>query len=368
MGAPSAVRLAELVEESLGTDHEAEDAAQQGTSEAQPANEELRDVSAELSALLIELARVPSEQVDVAEGWTPGLRPGDVVGRFVLRGEIGRGGSGVVFEALDKDLGRPVAFKALRPGRRVAAKNGEWPGREAEAVARLDHPNIATLRDFGRGPAGPYLVFELLRGETLADRLRGGRLPLRDAVAVATVVARVLAHAHGAGVVHRDLKPANVFLSGDGTVKVLDFGLAYLFGRAGPVSGGTPAYLAPEQRRNEPGDERSDLFALGVLLHQMATGKAPYRPSRGAAELHEPGPPPQLPKDAAPPALRRLAAELLEEDPAERPQTAQEVVEALVDVRRRMEGWRGRRVAWAAVLVASAVAVAAALLDAASRY
>jgi eukaryotic-like serine/threonine-protein kinase len=360
-----ALRLAELVEETLGVVDGADDVADRGEGNKPAVGQaELRGVSAELSALLVELARTPEEDVDVASGWTPGFLPGEEVGRFVLRREIGRGGFGVVYEALDRDLGRAVAFKALRPGRRIAGLNAEWLRAEAEAVARLNHPNIVTLHDFGRGPSGPYLIFELLRGETLADRLRGGSLPLAEALAIAGDIARVLAYAHAEGVVHRDLKPANVFLCADGTVKVLDFGLAHLFGRAGAISGGTPAYMAPEQWRDHPGDERTDLFALGVLLYQMATGKVPYHASRGSAEATEPGPPPQLPKDAAPP-LRRIAARLLEKDPADRPQAASEVVEALADVRRRIDRGPGRRrVLWAAALAASAVAAGAALLEA----
>ena len=358
MEAPRALRLADLVEESLGVGHEAEEVAEpeKGTSPAEHA--ELRDVSAELSALLVELAHAPEESVDVASGWTPGLEPGSEVGRFVLRREIGRGGFGVVYEALDRDLGRPVAFKALRPGRRLVGRNVDWLRGEAEAVAKLNHPNIVTLHDFGRGPMGPYLIFELLRGETLADRLRAGSLPLREAVAVATDVARVLAHAHKAGVVHRDLKPANVFLCEDGAVKVLDFGLAHLFGRAGAVSGGTPTYMAPEQWRGEPGDERTDLFSLGVLVFQMITGRAPYRVSREHSEAQEPGPPPELPRDVAPAALRSLSTRLLQKDPPGRPATSREVLEALLAIGRRLDGTGSRRrVAWAAVAAVAAVAV-----------
>ncbi len=366
MDAPDVLRLADLVEESRGVDHEVPDdlpGPVGGETEARQA--ELRDVSAELSALLVELARTPEEAIDVAKGWTPGLAPGDVVGRFVLRRELGRGGFGVVYEAFDRDLGRRVAFKALRPGRRIAGPSAEWLRGEAEAVAKLNHPNIVTLHDFGRGPTGPYLIFELLRGETLADRLRRGRLRLREAVAVSTDIARVLAHAHAAGVVHRDLKPANVFLCADGTVKVLDFGLAHLFGRAGAVSGGTPAYMAPEQWRNEPGDERADLFALGVLLFQMITGRVPYRVTRETSEVNEPGPPPELPKDGAPAALRRLAARLLQKGAADRPAAAQEVVDALAQIGRRLDGRGGRRrLVWTGLLAGLAVAAGAALLEA----
>jgi hypothetical protein len=349
MGAPDPLRLADLVEESLGL--EVEVPAPRGPRSAgRSLGVDLRD----LSALLVELARTPDAEVDVASGWSPGVAPGDTVERFILGQELGRGGSGVVFEAFDTELGRCVAFKALRPGRRHA-RAAEWLRGEAEAVARLDHPNIAALRDFGRGPMGPYLVFELLRGETLADRMQRGRLALRSAVAVATDVARVLAHAHAKGVVHRDLKPANVFVCGDGKVKVLDFGLAHLFGRAGRVSGGTPAYMAPEQWRGDRGDERTDLFALGVLLFHMITGRVPYHAGPARSEAQEAGPVPALPVDGAPVALRKLSATLLAKAPQDRPRRSSEVLEALLAVEQDLDG-RGARVrtAWLVLLAAAA--------------
>jgi tetratricopeptide (TPR) repeat protein len=333
-------------------------AGQPGTSVGVPEIGDAPDVSAQLSALLAQLAKTPEAEIDVAAGWTPGLKPGDEVGRFHLQRELGRGGFGVVYEALDRDLGRAVAFKAIRPGSRIAGRDEEWLRREAEAVARLNHPNIVTLHDFGRGPSGPYLIFELLRGETLADRLRAGPLPLREAVRVAVDVARVLAHAHRAGVVHRDLKPANIFLGQDGTVKVLDFGLAYLFGRGGPASAGTPAYMAPEQWRSQPGDERTDLFSLGAVLHQMISGAVPYRVSRERSEALDPGPPPKLDKSTSPAALRRLAARLLEKDPTGRPSSAQVVLDELLPIQRAVEGeLRGRWIRWGALAAAASLAV-----------
>jgi len=327
-----------------------------------PHEEDLRDASAELSELLAELAKTPEVEVDVAAGWVPDLEPGEVVdGRFELRRELGRGGFGVVFAALDRELGREVAFKAILPGRRVVSQSQEWLVREAEAVARLNHPNIVTLHDSGRGPTGPYLIFELLHGETLAERLRRGPLPLREAVPLAANVARVLHHAHRAGVVHRDLKPGNVFLCEDGTVKVLDFGLAYLFGRGGPVSGGTPAYMAPEQWRSEPGDERTDVFSLGVLLHQMIGGQVPYRVSREGSrersEAQSPAPPPELPPLAAPAGIRRLVHRMLEKDPERRPQSAAEVLAELQRAQRRLEGHGRPVIVAAAALALAAVAV-----------
>ncbi|HET8540855.1 MAG TPA: protein kinase [Anaeromyxobacter sp.] len=325
-----------------------------------PEEDDLRDLSAELSQLLADLAKTPDADIDVAAGWTPDLKPGDVVGgRFELRRELGRGGFGVVFEALDRELGREVAFKVVLPGRRISARNQQWVQREAEAVACLNHPNIVTLHDFGRAPTGPYLIFELLRGETLGHRLKRGRLPLRDAVALAGHVAGVLDHAHRAGVVHRDLKPGNVFLCQHGAVKVLDFGLAHLFGRGGVLSGGTPAYMAPEQKKAEPGDARTDLFALGVVLHEMITGAVPARPDKEPEGPVEPGPVAQLPKDAAPARLRRLVGRMLDRDPARRPASAREVLDELAAVERRLDGRRSRaHVAWAGVLACALAVVA----------
>ncbi len=364
MGATETHSLADLVEQSFpapGEDVPEESARSQLRAPA-PDGDDLHDVSAELSALLAELARTPEAEVDVAAGWTPNLKEGDLMGRFELKRELGRGGFGVVWEAHDRELGRPVAFKAVRPGRRIASRGEEWLRAEAEAVARLNHPNIVTLHDFGRGPTGPYLIFELLRGETLGERLRRGPLPLEDAVRLGVQIARVLEHAHRAGVVHRDLKPGNVFLCDDGVLKVLDFGLAYLFGRGGAVSGGTPAYMAPEQRRSEPGDERTDLFALGVLLHQMISGAVPYRADRDHSEALEPGPPPLLPKEAAPARLRRAVARMIEKDPADRPASAAEVLGELVAVEQALSHrWTPARRVWAAAFAASAVVAGYAL-------
>jgi serine/threonine protein kinase len=218
-----------------------------------------------LSAVLQELAQVP--EADLGAAWDAWLRPGAVVGRFELVREIGRGGFGVVYEARDRELGRSAAFKAIRAGSRAALRE-ERLLREAEAAARLSHPNIVTLFDVGRSEHGPYLVLELLRGQTLAARLEQGPIPGREALRIAVEVAKGLAHAHSQGVVHRDLKPGNVFLCEDGQVKVLDFGLAHAFGQR-RVDGGTPAYMAPE-------DERTDVFALGVILYRMLAGNLPF--------------------------------------------------------------------------------------------
>ena len=132
----------------------------------------------------------------------------------------------------------------------------------------------------GRCDRGPYVVFEYLHGETLGERLTRGPLPMRDVIDVAAAVARALAHAHAHGVLHRDIKPGNVFLPSAGEAKVIDFGLAHVFGSGGPRGSGTSGYMAPEQRSGGPEDARTDLFALGLVIHEMATGNALLRSER----------------------------------------------------------------------------------------
>ncbi|MGA8890790.1 MAG: serine/threonine-protein kinase, partial [Anaeromyxobacteraceae bacterium] len=233
-----------------------------------------------LSELVARLVAAPP--VPLSEGYTGSLRPGAVVGRFEILGELGRGGFGIVYEARDTVLGRLVAFKAVRPcPRDEAPRRAELLAREAEAAARLDHPNIVTVHDVGTSEAGPYIVMERLHGETLRERLDRGPLPREEAARIAREVARGVAHAHASGVVHRDLKPGNVFLRRDGGVKVLDFGLARLLGGGAAPSGGTPAYMAPEQAAGDDGDARSDVFAMGVLLEEL------LGPGRRAGELRK---------------------------------------------------------------------------------
>jgi len=271
-----------------------------------------------LSSLLREMVRAPA-------GGTAGpgavaLGPGLVVGRFKILREIGRGGFGAVYEAQDLELGRAVAFKLLRPEK--AVPSDERFLAEAEAAARLAHPNIVTLFDVGRCEEGPYLVFELLHGMTLAERMRQGRLDVNEALRIGTEVARGLSHAHAHGVVHRDLSPRNVFLGEDDQVKVLDFGMAYAFGHRNPV-GGTPGYMAPEQRRGAPEDERTDVFALGVLLYRLLADRSPF-PADG--EITRPAPALDLP---AAPRLGPLISRMLAIDPVDRPRDGREVLATL---------------------------------------
>jgi tetratricopeptide (TPR) repeat protein len=359
---------------------------------AAAASSDLEHLSSQLSALLADMVRAP--EVDVPSVLTPDVKPGGTIGRFELTRELGRGGFGVVYEATDRELSRTVALKVVKPGTRIAARGSQWLLQEAEAVARLNHPNIITLHDLGQGPSGPYLVFELLRGKTLHDALRDAPLPLDAVVDTAIAIARALVHAHAAGVVHRDLTAANVFLPSEehggggpeepgfawrrgegaaratrypttgrglgpsnpetGTVKVLDFGLAHLFGRDGANDGGTPAYMAPEQWEGDRGDARTDLFALGVILFQCLTGRYPYKVDKGWSEALEPGRTPRLPRQAGPARLRRLVEALLNREPELRPESAKVVRDELLAVHRARSGAGGRRTVWGFALVAAA--------------
>ena len=234
-----------------------------------------------LSRLLQELADASGE--DALDAWKNELQPGDRVGRFEIRREVGRGGFGAVYEAFDTELNRVVAVKTLRLSRPRRDLSSDWIKKEAEAVARLDHPCIVTLFDVGACDSGPYLVMEMLRGKTLAQRIAEGPVAKAEALRIAEEMAKGLAHAHQRGVLHRDLKPANVFLCGDGRVKLLDFGLAHLLGTEGVTGAGTPKYMAPEQARGGEVDQRADVYAAGRVLGDMLGGRRPRRLERAIA-------------------------------------------------------------------------------------
>ncbi len=329
-----------------------------------------------LSALLADLVRAP----EASEDWARGPVPGEVVaGRFEIVRELGRGGFGVVYEARDRELGRRVAFKAVRAGSNAALRE-ERLLREAESAASLSHPCIVTLHDVGRCEHGPYLVLELLRGQSLAERLASGPLPLGEALRIAVKVAEGLAHAHRQGVVHRDLTPGNVFLCEDGQVKVLDFGLAHAFGQR-RQAGGTPAYMAPEQWRGAPEDERTDVFALGVVLYQALTGAPPFPGDDGGRAVLGPRPAPALEVPGAP-AVGVLVGRLLEKDPVRRPRDGAEVLAALAPLGQEVERGAGvgvahgahaarpvRRRWWAAVAsAAAAILVGAFVVHVVSKH
>jgi len=283
---------------------------------------EAREAPGTLTALIEEVVR--GSRAEPA-GPADELRPGMVIGRYALEREVGRGGFGVVWEARDRDLGRTVAFKVLRARGEPAKEKRLFA--EAEVAARLSHPNIVTVLDVGRSEHGVFLVQEFLSGAPLSRRLEAGRLPVREAVRIGVELARGLAHAHAHGVVHRDLTPSNVHLLDDGQVKLLDLGMAGALGRR-KLEGGTPAYMAPEQAAGEPEDERTDVYALGVLLYRMLTGLAPVAvDERGAPRSASRG----LEVPECPP-LATLVETMLARRPSERPRDAGVVLQALQEL------------------------------------
>jgi len=224
---------------------------------------------------------------------------GTLLGPYKIEAPIGEGGMGQVFRARDTRLGRTVAIKILK----------EWSGRfekESQAIAALNHPNICTLHDVGPN----YLVMELIEGETLASRLKRGRLSAEEVLRLGIQIAEALAAAHAKGIIHRDLKPANVMLTKSGA-KVLDFGLAKsVADPAVSVEGavmGTPAYMAPEQFEARSVDARTDIYALGLILRDMLAGKRDDLP------------------EATPPSLVRVVKRCIEKDPDERWQSARDL-------------------------------------------
>ena len=278
------------------------------------------------------------------------IAAGTRLGPYEIVSALGAGGMGEVYRARDTRLGRDVAIKVLPTGLSSDPDRLVRFEQEARAAAALNHPNILAVFDIGTHESAPYIVSELLEGETLRERLASGALPARKAIEYAIQVARGLAAAHEKGIVHRDLKPDNVFVTTDGRVKILDFGLAKLTEReaaapfvsalpttppltlAGMVLG-TIGYMAPEQVRGLAADARTDIFAFGALLYEMLSGRRAFGGDTTidvmTAILKED--PPDLPtaERAMPPALQRIVDRCLEKSPAARFQTATDLAFAL---------------------------------------
>jgi eukaryotic-like serine/threonine-protein kinase len=272
--------------------------------------------------------------------------PGTRLGSYEIIAPLGSGGMGEVYRARDARLNREVAVKVLAHrliGNPEALSRFK---REAQAVAALSHPNVLSLFDYGESDGTVFAVMELLDGETLRARLASGPLPQRKAVEVAVQIARGLAAAHERGIVHRDLKPENVFLTRDGQVKVLDFGLARIAAEApdgdatfSPTPSlptrpgivmGTPGYMSPEQVRGQAADPRSDIFAFGTILYEMLAGRRAFRGDTAAeamtAALREE--PPELPAGVSP-SLDRIVRHCLEKNREQRFQSARDLAFAL---------------------------------------
>lgn len=285
------------------------------------------------------------------------LRPGDSLGPFEIAERIGAGGMGEVFRGIDTRLGRAVAIK-------VSYKKFDPRfEREARAIAALNHPHICTLYDVGPD----YLVMELVDGETLAARLKRGPLPIDEMLRYGAQIVSALSEAHKKGVTHRDLKPGNVMLTANG-VKVLDFGLAKL--RTGPDDSltqtdavmGTPAYMAPEQMEGKPVGEAADLFAVGLVLYEMLSGRLPYPGAslalmmlRGAAVDLEP---PLRGRRDAPKDLDTIVLGLLRRNPDERVPFAARLNTIFSEPQRREPRSRNRARVIGPILVALVAAVA----------
>ncbi|MGH7681846.1 MAG: protein kinase domain-containing protein, partial [Candidatus Eiseniibacteriota bacterium] len=271
---------------------------------------------------------------------------GTFLGPYEISGTLGAGGMGEVYRARDPRLHRDVAIKVLPP---AFAEDGDRLRRfeqEARAAGALSHPNILAIYDIGTHEGAPYVVSELLEGETLRHRLGGHAMSPRKAVEIATQMAHGLAAAHQRGIVHRDLKPDNVMVTREGRVKILDFGLAKLtlpvFGgqvvsRAatvgvdtGPGSvWGTAGYMSPEQVRGKPVDHRSDIFSFGAILYEMLSGRRAFKGDFPAdtmsAILREDPPEITGTGHAIPPALERIVRHCIEKNPEERFQSARDV-------------------------------------------
>ena len=268
-----------------------------------------------------------------------------VVGRYRIISLIGSGGMGEVYLADDEKLGRRVAIKILPDAVSRDAEAKLRMLREARAVAALDHPNVCTIYEVGEHDGRPYIAMQFIEGETLFERLKQSRLSPSECLDLATQVAAALDEAHSHGVIHRDIKPMNIMITVRGQVKVLDFGLAKfdrqvdpstdLKSRTGIVTGTAP-YMSPEQLRGSAVDARSDIFSLGVVLYEMATGSRPFeRPSTVAtitAILFED------PEPIVEPAFTPLAAIIrraLAKEPSKRFATSAMLLEALKDVKNR---------------------------------
>src|SRR5512143_3826573 len=274
------------------------------------------------------------------------LAAGSRLGPYEIVTPIGAGGMGEVYRARDPRLGRDVAVKVL------PASFSKDPDRlrrfehEARAAGVLNHPDITAVYDVGSVKGSPYVVSELLEGETLRSRLDAGPLAPRKALDYAIQIARGLAAAHEKGIVHRDLKPENLFVTKDGRVKILDFGLAKLkqaepgsegetnlpTGTAGTEPGvvlGTMGYMSPEQVRGKPADARSDLFSLGAILYEMVSGQRAFRGETAAdtitAILTKEPPDLSVTNREVPPGLDRIIRHCLEKNPEARFQSARDI-------------------------------------------
>ena len=305
------------------------------------------------------------------------LSAGARLGPYEVLSPLGAGVMGEVYRARDVRLGREIALKILPPGFAGDPDRMRRFEEEARTASRLNHPNVVTIHDIGEEGGVAFIAMELVEGESLRERIGRGRVPPREAVALAAQIADGLARAHAAGIVHRDLKPENVMLGPAGLVKILDFGLAHAEAPAGAAPSaaatetartagnailGTVGYMSPEQARGLPTDARTDLFAFGAVLHEMLSGRAafPGGPVAALSAILAPDPADLsgIPADVHP-ALARIVRRCLEKDPERRLSSAHDLSLQLRDLatptapapRTRSSGARVRRKAIDSVAV-----------------
>jgi len=307
-----------------------------------------------------------SNELSVSEPGDHDLE-GSSVSHYQIVRKLGGGGMGVVYQAKDAHLGRMVALKFLSNDLSRDPKAVERFQLEARAASALNHPNICTIHDIDYHAGRPFIVMEMLAGETLKHRILKGPLPTEEIAELGVEITDALAAAHSRGIIHRDIKPANVFVTERGKAKVLDFGLAKLLqpldestldDGLSEIRGviGTVPYMAPEQLRGETVDARTDVYAVGVVLYEMATGRRPFQerfsPALAAEILQQAPPPPTQVNSRIPGGLEEVILKCLEKNPADRYQSAKELQNQLErwrsvsrsDSARPDRAWRKRRV------------------------
>ena len=261
------------------------------------------------------------------------------LGKYTLGALLGQGGMGAVYRSHHPLLNRPVAIKVMLANIAADPQAHQRFLREAQLVAVLSHPNIVNIFDVDIQDGQPYIVMDFAPGGSLAARLQAGPIALGETLRLAAPLADALAYAHGQGLIHRDLKPANVLLRPDGSPVLADFGLArpIMGDSAAQITAtgavmGTLAYMAPEQFSARPADARSDLYAFGVMLYEMLTGRVPFEGDSAQimyGHLQQPPPPPRQLNPALPDAVERLILRLLEKNPDMRPQSAADLAAEL---------------------------------------
>jgi len=313
---------------------------------------------------------------------------GQTITRYKVLSKLGEGGMGEVYKAEDTSLKRPVALKFLVLQSLGGVEDQERFQREAEAAAALSHPHIATVYEFSEFEGKKFIAMEYLEGGSLKEKIQTGPLKLRDAIQIGVQISEGLHAAHEKGIVHRDIKSANIMLTGEGKVKITDFGLAKLSHRSRVtqqgMTMGTADYMSPEQAQGEPADHRTDLWSVGVVLYEMITGQLPFKADFAQALTYrimseDPEPLTAI-RTGVPMALERIVFKLLAKDPASRYQHADElavdlkgvelpssgpsrITQAPTVVERESRGASsGRLLPWAVAAVATVVAAVSFLL------